>query len=206
VQPEGPYLLGGFCNGGLLTYEIARQLEAAGQQVDFLGLINPTAPGGSNKPLKFVSRIGRLLHVKPETQAHWYIRTRHALRHVYRRVRPGDERLADFHKLTAIDSRLDRMFPPTEALYNDYVGVFSWLVSRYQVRDYPGKIDFYWAADEPIIQETWHKVPLMRDKKGIRHHQIPGTHMSCVTDHTQALAERLSESLHHTQEAALSRV
>src|SRR5450755_813659 len=206
VQPEGPYILGGFCNGGLLTYEIARQLEAAGQQVDFLGLINPTAPGGSNKPLKFVSSIGRLLHVKPETQAHWYVRARHALRHVYRRVRPGDERLADFHKLTTIDPRLDRMFPPTEALYNDYVGVFSWLVSRYQVHDYPGKIDFYWAADEPIIQETWHKVPQMRDKKEIRHHQIPGTHMSCVTDHTQALAERLSESLNQTQEAALSQV
>src|SRR5216684_2215700 len=24
VQPEGPYLLGGFCNGGLIAYEMAR--------------------------------------------------------------------------------------------------------------------------------------------------------------------------------------
>ncbi|HCI82789.1 MAG TPA: hypothetical protein DHW02_24220, partial [Ktedonobacter sp.] len=27
IQPEGPYLLGGFCNGGLMAYEIARQLR-----------------------------------------------------------------------------------------------------------------------------------------------------------------------------------
>ena len=44
VQPHGPYRLGGFCNGGLLAYEMARQLEARGEQVEFLGLINPSEP------------------------------------------------------------------------------------------------------------------------------------------------------------------
>src|SRR5207253_1291887 len=29
IQPRGPYLLGGFCNGGLIAFEMARQLEAA---------------------------------------------------------------------------------------------------------------------------------------------------------------------------------
>src|SRR6185295_392665 len=28
-QPEGPYLLGGHCNGGLIAFEMARRLEAA---------------------------------------------------------------------------------------------------------------------------------------------------------------------------------
>lgn len=27
VRPHGPYRLGGFCNGGLLAYEMARQLQ-----------------------------------------------------------------------------------------------------------------------------------------------------------------------------------
>src|SRR5215469_15260085 len=40
VQPEGPYLLGGFCAGGLLAYEIAQQLRADGQEVDLLVLID----------------------------------------------------------------------------------------------------------------------------------------------------------------------
>ncbi|HYU71739.1 MAG TPA: hypothetical protein VEL31_03575, partial [Ktedonobacteraceae bacterium] len=113
---------------------------------------------------------------------------------------------ADFHKLTAIDPRLDKMFPPLEALYNDYVGVFSWLVSRYELRAYAGKIDFYWAADEAFIQESWSNVPAMRGKKEVEHHPIPGTHMSCVTDHTEVLAERLRESLSRSQQREMSQL
>jgi thioesterase domain-containing protein len=44
VQPEGPYLLGGYCNGALEVYEMAQQLHAAGQKVDLLLLIDPPAP------------------------------------------------------------------------------------------------------------------------------------------------------------------
>ncbi len=206
AQPEGPYSLGGFCNGGLLAYEVARQLEEAGEHVDFLGLINPSRAHEPDMLLQVIGRIGHVLQFKPDTEAHWYLRTRHALRHVFRFMRPGDERLADFHKLTAIDARLDKMFPPIEALYNDYVGVFGWLVSRYQLRTYNGKIDFYWAADEPYIQEGWSQVPMMKDKQEIEHHLVPGTHMSCVTDYTEIVAERLSESLSRSQQEQLSQL
>jgi thioesterase domain-containing protein len=46
-QPAGPYLLGGYCFGGVVAYEIARQLEAQGEKVGFLALINCTAPQSS---------------------------------------------------------------------------------------------------------------------------------------------------------------
>jgi len=32
LQPEGPYCLGGWCDDGVLAYEVAQQLEAAGQR------------------------------------------------------------------------------------------------------------------------------------------------------------------------------
>lgn len=42
IQPEGPYFIGGFCNGGLVAYEICRQLQEQGQPIalclDFLPL------------------------------------------------------------------------------------------------------------------------------------------------------------------------
>src|SRR5262249_44369193 len=38
IQPEGPYLLGGFCSGAYLAYEVARQLQAQGQKVELLVL------------------------------------------------------------------------------------------------------------------------------------------------------------------------
>lgn len=41
VQPHGPYLLGGYCNGAVDVFEMAQQLAACGQQVDALVLIGP---------------------------------------------------------------------------------------------------------------------------------------------------------------------
>ena len=44
VRPEGPYLLGGWSVGGVVAFEMARQLEARGQQVALLALIDARAP------------------------------------------------------------------------------------------------------------------------------------------------------------------
>ena len=44
VQPEGPYLLGGFSGGGITAWEIARQLKAAGEKVDLLVLLDTPLP------------------------------------------------------------------------------------------------------------------------------------------------------------------
>jgi amino acid adenylation domain-containing protein len=40
VQPHGPYLLGGWSSGGLVAYEMAQRLTAAGEKVDVLALLD----------------------------------------------------------------------------------------------------------------------------------------------------------------------
>jgi len=42
IQPNGPYRLAGYSFGGLIAFEMARQLESVGESVSFLGLIEPT--------------------------------------------------------------------------------------------------------------------------------------------------------------------
>ena len=44
VQPAGPYLLGGWSMGGVVAFEMARRLEAGGEQVALLALIDVPAP------------------------------------------------------------------------------------------------------------------------------------------------------------------
>jgi amino acid adenylation domain-containing protein len=44
VQPAGPYLLGGYCFGGIVAFEMARQLSEHGQAVWFVGLVNAPCP------------------------------------------------------------------------------------------------------------------------------------------------------------------
>ena len=45
VQPEGPYMVGGFSGGGITAYEIARQLEAAGEEVSMWSCSTRRCPG-----------------------------------------------------------------------------------------------------------------------------------------------------------------
>jgi thioesterase domain-containing protein len=45
VQRDGPYQLAGYSFGGVIAYEMARQLVASGERVSFLGLLDSPAPG-----------------------------------------------------------------------------------------------------------------------------------------------------------------
>jgi len=44
VQPRGPYRLGGWSLGGVIAFEMARQLAAEGERVSFLALIDSLPP------------------------------------------------------------------------------------------------------------------------------------------------------------------
>ena len=44
VQPRGPYMLGGFSGGGLTAWEMARQLDSAGEVVSVLVLLDTPLP------------------------------------------------------------------------------------------------------------------------------------------------------------------
>lgn len=50
VQPDGPYYLVGFCSGGLVAFEMARQLRAEGQKVALLAGINAVGPAPPRNP------------------------------------------------------------------------------------------------------------------------------------------------------------
>ncbi|MBL4828117.1 MAG: AMP-binding protein [Spongiibacteraceae bacterium] len=47
IQPKGPYYLAGLSFGGFVAFEIARQLQEAGEKVQLLALMDAYAPGAS---------------------------------------------------------------------------------------------------------------------------------------------------------------
>ncbi|WP_136442059.1 type I polyketide synthase [Pacificoceanicola onchidii] len=55
VQPEGPYMLGGFSGGGITAYEIAHQLEAMGEEVSLVVMLDTPLP--QRRPLEFADRL-----------------------------------------------------------------------------------------------------------------------------------------------------
>ena len=64
LQPEGPYLVGGYCLGGVVALEIAQQLTAAGKPVDLVLMLetyNSNAPITSRYPLVSIHRLQNIL-------------------------------------------------------------------------------------------------------------------------------------------------
>jgi amino acid adenylation domain-containing protein len=75
LQPEGPYFLGGFSAGGLVAYEMARQLQQAGERVQFLALVDSyvEAAGGYWMKALYSRRAMRmsLLALRVSWQSIW---------------------------------------------------------------------------------------------------------------------------------------
>jgi len=77
VQPSGPYLLAGLCAGGVIAFEVARQLEDLGESVLFVGLIDAPASGAEERTLRVASaRLSRIRGLFRPSQgqsaiAHW---------------------------------------------------------------------------------------------------------------------------------------
>jgi amino acid adenylation domain-containing protein len=72
VQPSGPYQLGGWSLGGVIAYEIAQQLNAAGQQVQMLALIDSYTPSLIEKlELEFKDNVSKQILINPNK--HFYL-------------------------------------------------------------------------------------------------------------------------------------
>ena len=64
VQPRGPYHLCGYSAGGLVAFEMAQQLVAAGERVAFVGLLDSPAKIGTKEWLFYTANrevMGRSL-------------------------------------------------------------------------------------------------------------------------------------------------
>ena len=49
VQPEGPYVLGGWSLGGVVAYEMGRQLHAQGHEISLLALFDAHLPASGER-------------------------------------------------------------------------------------------------------------------------------------------------------------
>jgi hypothetical protein len=192
VQPGGPYLLGGWCNGGLVAYEMARQLLAEGQTVDLLVLMDPVEliyPVHLRLLHSVIGRFGNLVRLGQDKQLNWFLCLRHVYRfprHVYRYLR------YPLYRRSKESWRWGRL---------DYPGVYDWIALSYAPPDlYPGKVTFFWSVKEPF-RRGWRKV---EEANEVEVQILPGVHMTCFTEHLHDLAGRMRTCLSEAKTAAPS--
>jgi thioesterase domain-containing protein len=57
VQPEGPYMLGGYSGGGLVAFEMAQQLTAADEKIALLVLFDTFPPSVADRDITVAMRL-----------------------------------------------------------------------------------------------------------------------------------------------------
>ena len=82
VQPSGPYFIGGFSGGGLLAYEMAQQLSAAGERIQFLALFDSYVEVAGGYWLKSFSSRRALRMSLLALRANWQMTRKHGLSYV----------------------------------------------------------------------------------------------------------------------------
>ena len=180
IQPEGPYLLGGFCNGSLIVYEMARHLHRSGQKVDLLVLIDPYFPRQA-RIFEVFKHIGSLLHLNQEQQLVWFLRLEHML--AYLTMRHSNE----YEFIKTFDARIDSWFPPLETLRQEYNPLFRWAVAQYKPSFYPRKVTIFWDEVELNRRRWWQKMAKGKDGE-VEVAIIRGSHMTCKTEHVDSMA------------------
>lgn len=183
IQPHGPYLLGGFCNGGVLAFEMAQQLHAQGESVDLLALIEPgVAPFSLRFSRRLIQSAGALLRLPLDQQLDWFLRMRHLIRLTFPK---------NWGQLPFSRTR--------QELRQDETGIYAWVAADYQHHAYPGKATFFWASIKLNSRRAlWGKVNTEREQDG-EAYVIPGGHFDLILEHLHLTAAQLRKCLEKAQ-------
>jgi amino acid adenylation domain-containing protein len=210
-QPMGPYMLGGTCNGGLVAYEMARQLVADGQKVDLIVLIAATASNLRFRNLKRLLWPIRLLllngakyesglfgrlqpswiklsetHIKHYPKFVWSKRTR--ILEEMRTILAHFQRVSSTQDNEIISTNEKSNSGANQTIFSE---IYHQIDREYMPGKYSGKVTLFWANGESESPEAaarrWRKIA-----EKVELHILPGTpHTESLTAHAEAVARIL---------------
>ena len=217
VQPKGPYRVAGFCVGGVVAFEIARQLTAAGEVVERVVVIDGNAANATMAAMRPIVAFlpGGDANARLTRQAEVMQRMRWlAGRARYMNRMPVGSRVTwAIEKVVNRSARLVRGAPvspvavaapvsaPAAAPAPDVIEegvVTEKLLERaagaYIPRRYDGVVDLMWADGgsgrprPPAPVESWSRIA-----GSVRVHPIGSTHIGLITENLAIFAAALRE-------------
>jgi thioesterase domain-containing protein len=188
LQPEGPYYLGGASFGGIVAFEVAQQLKAAGHEVGLLALFDTFGPGypafRSPRLVRWAGGLyrrvqhhfGSLLLLE-EGQRGAYVRqkvekARRMLRVGYKKRKQATERALREVRHKGV---------PAEIAYQPHV--ISEALEKYKPEPYCGRITLFRAQYQPIgirpdREMGWGGYAF----EGVEVIEVPGYHAAIVVE------------------------
>jgi amino acid adenylation domain-containing protein len=184
IQPEGPYLLGGFCIGGVIAFEMAQQLVEKGQQVALLALFDAFAPFPLSLRNRVSLHLGYFSFLEPQEKLTY--------------LQAGFKRRIKLFSQT-IQKIPQKFFPSIDSFDT---GIPPLRLSPYTPQVYPSRVTLFRASKQSPI--TYHLPDLGWGKLtsvGVEVHDIPGSHTEIVLCEpaVEILAEKLQACMDKAQ-------
>jgi len=204
LQPEGPYLLAGSSFGGLLAYEMARQLAQSGEHVGLLALFDTYGPSYP----RYAAGVGKLKKKiyfnASRVEMHWanlraldwrgrfaYVvdRTQRAKKQVRRKWKVAKNEIASSYLAAAGKPLPGPLLQGHKAI--------SEALANYQYPEFSGRMILFRALNQPIgafpdRELGWKNLV----KSGIEVVDVQGHHGAVTVDpHAAFLAKKLTPYL-----------
>jgi thioesterase domain-containing protein len=170
IQPHGPYAIGGYSLGGLVAYEMGCQLEAQGEAVECIAIIDTYRPGLKPPPERGLKR-----RLKRRLSPY----ARRLLRRPSAASAAGQRKVVDERLATLVFAHRQAARAYRPAALSASLVVFS--------TEQRGKWSRTWGSDASL---GWEGLAAGRFET----HTMPGTHHAVMArPHVEVLATRLAE-------------
>jgi len=214
VQPEGPYLLGGYSFGGFVAFEMARQLRDRGEEVALLAIMDTPSPNIFHQLPRDdddAYNLAMLARVRARENA-----TELSLSHEHLRQLPPDEQFRHvFEQLKRVGIFDDST---TEELGVLYIRSFmqghkarNRAIHEYRPGTYDGKVTLFRCAEVDRRQlDAFERVGVAIEEptfgwrelttEPVEVYEVPGYHeRMCQEPYVQVLAERLGRCIEEVE-------
>jgi len=194
-QPHGPYRIAGHSFGGLLAFEIARLLADAGEEIEWLGLIDAELSADAHTPAR---RWGHRLALPYHYARAAMRRPRAALQALFgavpRLLRRGFSR---FHRDAALAESEATWMEGASAAHQRLAAHFLQLAASYRPRPYRSSMTYFLPTTrrfhlfaDPL--PVWRRVTAGE----IEIERVPGPHVGMVSgDAGQVVARQIDRHL-----------
>ncbi len=191
VQAHEPYLIVGWSFGGLVAFEMAQQLQAQGQEVSILALLNTYIPSLAFEFLAEQDDLALLIDLL-------FKNVPCSLNHL-RRLRPDKQIISVIEQAKQINLiPLDYGIEQAKRLLQLYKS-HRRFAQNYRPQPYKGRMSFFKASEKTL---TFSQDPTLgwgKLVKGIEIYEVPGNHHTIIhKPHVQTLAEKLQLLLETT--------
>ena len=206
LQPDGPYLIGGFCYGGTVAFEMAQQLRAQGKEVALVAIVDAGVLQPTLSQAKLTVVGNHLLHplgkveqkLRDIRDAGWKNYARARARRLRESVRARVQFALDRHR-AAVD--------PLILTSNRVRRANIEALKRYRPRVYPGRVTLFWATGSNVASAYKRLGWSDMAAEGLEVYLVPGKHLQIGEEpYVKVLGEKLTQCINRAlAEAELNR-